>query len=180
MATIIKDSPRVIAKLEQQLQLAQGKATARTLDISDLFRASNLAEELLEEHSLPARLKPGATYYVGPEYMPCAYGHAAASTVILLTRRTTGWELTSVERKSVSSLFGARSRARVLTLSDAALEYRLERSIYKQLVDKKIDAANARGAASALSKLRVQTRLAADACDTKGASDAWAEIEYSI
>lgn len=124
-STIINDKPRNVARLQSALAIAQGRASARLLNLNRLRAFANEAERELEQLGLPKYLRTGCTAEITPEYPPLAYKYRADSTVASLTRRSTGWALVSVSRTTVYPIRYGCAMGLSLTRSDGALQHQL-------------------------------------------------------
>ena len=112
---IIKDSNR--DRLQAVLDQAQGRCTARTIDVDDLFDAVRDIEERLR---IPHSAMNGIRAFVDmhAQKFPAAYKWIPYSTQFELRRFPSGWGLVHVER----DICNAPSKTYRLILTDAAVK----------------------------------------------------------
>ena len=95
----VTDTNKVLEALEE----GQGRATARTVDISDIVALAAYGEKRLEDLGLPKRYRAGATAHYSPPKVPNAYKYSADGSYATLTRGSSHWYLTDIHRGQTGS-----------------------------------------------------------------------------
>lgn len=100
----MKLTEKNLEKLQQLLDQAQGKATARTLDAHDLLDLADRAEARLAELGLCVADRKGArvAYHMGLN-LPNSYKFCPEYTTARIGRRATGWFLEYAKRTGGSN-----------------------------------------------------------------------------
>jgi hypothetical protein len=99
MKTQIKITIENKDKIQIELDRAQGKSEARTLDRFDVAKIAMDAESKLSQLGLSKKDMVGATlYHTTHCRMPGGYKYRESSTEITLVRRSSDWFLAEVKR----------------------------------------------------------------------------------
>jgi hypothetical protein len=103
----VTDTNKVLEALEE----GQGRATARTVDTSDIAALALYGERRLEELGLPKKFRAGATVHYSPPKVANSYNYAADGTYATITRGSSHWYVTDVHRgQTGSQSYGGRDR----------------------------------------------------------------------
>lgn len=83
-------------KIADAIANAQGKATARTIDIGDVYRATQCLDKL----DIPKKYKEGLAYDVdmNAQNFPNAYRFVPESTHFVLTYKKGSWRISDIRR----------------------------------------------------------------------------------
>lgn len=107
-------------KINKALAKVQGKCRMRCLELADLLNAVERAEKVLGELCLCKSAWTGCTVSLSPEKVANSYRGDAHGTACTLTRGSTGWFLTWVNRVICSSAPHGADRTERLWLIDTA------------------------------------------------------------
>ena len=113
MKTKIKIHDTNIAKIENAIREAEGRATARTITAGDVFRAIQEIETAL---NIPKKYTVGITAHIdyNAQVFPRAYKYTPESTHFEIERAAAGWYITSISRDTCG-----RKRYRLTLTEDA-------------------------------------------------------------
>ena len=126
----IKIDQKNATKIEAELEVVNGKATAFTIQhYGELERAAAQAEQKLE--NLPKALRSGARLHytpAGPKKN--SYKYAAKSTHVVMERGSTGWFLVSVTAGLVQPKCTEKHAITITRAQAAALRLRATRDFF--------------------------------------------------
>jgi hypothetical protein len=97
--------------LDQALEQVNGRATSFTLSSWNILNLALEAEKWLDKHDLPKKARTGARVFHRPGGPSTkSYKYNAATTEVILERRSAGWVLLELKRGTVRPKQGATTR----------------------------------------------------------------------
>lgn len=100
----IENTDKSRAKLQKALDTAQGRCTARIVDVDHIFRVCNKLLWHLDEYHIPKKYRKNCRIKYH-EVVACNaytdYSWSASTTVIEITRCSSGYFLTACERDRI-------------------------------------------------------------------------------
>jgi hypothetical protein len=97
--------------LDQAVEQINGRATSFTMSSWNILNLVLEAEKWLDKHDLPKKVRPGARVFHRPSGPSAnSYKYNAATTEVVLERRSSGWVLLEIKRGTVRPKQGATTR----------------------------------------------------------------------